>query len=174
MRSWRGAESTSTGVGGSIFRVNRDTRFSKDKRPYKAHLDLWFWQGAKSRDSPGYFFRLTPRMLYLGAGMHGFDRDLLDRYRDAVVDEMRGRQLAASIAAVTARGAELGGRTYKRVPRGLPADHERAPLLLHSGLYAGYEMPVPAEARGAAFVGFCADHFEHVRPLQEWLAALAG
>src|SRR5262249_21978378 len=33
-------------VGGSIFRIARDTRFSKDKRPYKDHLDLWFWQGA--------------------------------------------------------------------------------------------------------------------------------
>src|SRR5689334_19383589 len=46
-------------VGGSIFRIARDTRFSKDKRPYKDHLDLWFWQGAgKSRERPGFWFRL--------------------------------------------------------------------------------------------------------------------
>jgi uncharacterized protein (TIGR02453 family) len=32
-------------VGGSIMRIARDTRFAKDKRPYKTHLDLWFWEG---------------------------------------------------------------------------------------------------------------------------------
>jgi uncharacterized protein (TIGR02453 family) len=34
-------------VNGSIFRVNRDTRFSKDKSPYKDHLDFWFWEGER-------------------------------------------------------------------------------------------------------------------------------
>src|SRR4051794_4151449 len=34
-------------INGSIMRINRDTRFSKDKQPYKTHLDLWFWDGAE-------------------------------------------------------------------------------------------------------------------------------
>jgi uncharacterized protein (TIGR02453 family) len=44
-------------VNGSIMRINRDTRFSKDKRPYKTHLDLWFWEGeGPSRMRPGFGF----------------------------------------------------------------------------------------------------------------------
>ena len=38
-------------VLGSIFRIQRDTRFSPDKRPYKDHLDLWFWHGRAPRRS---------------------------------------------------------------------------------------------------------------------------
>jgi uncharacterized protein (TIGR02453 family) len=40
-------------VLGSIFRINRDTRFSKDKRPYKDHLDFWFWEGDRKATSSG-------------------------------------------------------------------------------------------------------------------------
>ena len=51
-------------VNGSIFRINRDVRFSKDKRPYKTTLDLWFWEGDKRGwDSPGFFLRLMPKAM---------------------------------------------------------------------------------------------------------------
>jgi len=46
-------------VNGSILRINRDTRFTTDKRPYKEHLDFWFWEGdGPSRAYPGLFVRL--------------------------------------------------------------------------------------------------------------------
>src|SRR5687768_6278639 len=69
-------------VNGSIFRINRDTRFSKDKRPYKDHLDLWFWEGeGPSRNCPGYWFRLAPERLILGAGRHRFGPPELEGFR---------------------------------------------------------------------------------------------
>lgn len=75
-------------VNGSILRINRDVRFSKDKRPYKDHLDLFFWSGAKKGwDSSGFFFRLTLNKLLLGCGMHGFMPPVLARYRNNVLDD---------------------------------------------------------------------------------------
>src|SRR4051812_2359594 len=54
----------------SLMRIHRDTRFAKDKRPYKDHLDLWFWTGPdKGWDGSGFFFRLTPTELLIGGGM---------------------------------------------------------------------------------------------------------
>jgi hypothetical protein len=47
-------------VLGSIFRIHRDTRFSTDKRPYKDHLDFWFWQGARKTAVSGLFLRVSP------------------------------------------------------------------------------------------------------------------
>jgi uncharacterized protein (DUF2461 family) len=71
-------------VNGSIFRINRDLRFSKDRRPYKEHLDLMWWRGAgRSRERPGFFFRLTPATLLLGAGMHRFAPDAAARAKSA-------------------------------------------------------------------------------------------
>jgi uncharacterized protein (TIGR02453 family) len=160
-------------VGGSIFRINRDTRFSKDKRPYKDHLDLWFWQGAgPSRERPGLWFRLTPTELQLGAGMHYFDRGLLGRYRDAVVDDTSGKKLAKAVAAVERSGAEIGGKHYKRIPAGYDVGHERAELLLHDGLYAGSSMPVPPEAHTPKFPAFCARRYRAMGPVLDWLVEL--
>jgi uncharacterized protein (TIGR02453 family) len=158
-------------VHGSIFAINRDTRFSADKTPYKTHLDLWFWQGAgPSRESPGYFFRLTPESLMLGAGMHAFSDRALERFRRAVLDERLG---AALEQAANDLAAEIGGRTYKRVPAGLPADHPRAEWLRHSGLSAQVQLePVPQELFADTLPAFCCAHFERAAPLQRWLVEL--
>jgi uncharacterized protein (TIGR02453 family) len=158
-------------VNGSIFRINRDTRFSRDKRPYKTHLDLWFWQGdGPSRGRPGFWFRLTADRLALGAGMHRFERDVLERYRTAVADDGAGGALSEAAARVESAGYELGGRTYKRVPQGYDPAHPRADLLRHEGLYAGVELPVPREAYTRAFPAFCVRRYAEVAPLVDWLA----
>ena len=160
-------------IHGSILAINRDTRFSADKRPYKSHLDLWFWQGeGPNRERPGYFCRIEPDGFMLGAGMHAFAADgVLERFRQAVLDPVRGDQLVAAADAV---GLErVHGRTYARPPRGLPADHPRADWLRHSGLYAERTIqPPPSELFMAACPSFCLDQFERFRPLQQWLVDL--
>src|SRR5262249_39822409 len=126
-------------VNGSIMRINRDIRFSKDKSPYKDHLDLWFWSGdRKGWDCSGFFFRLTPERVMGGAGLHGFAPPVLARYRAAVLDPKRGEALARVVASVRKAGYEVGTESYKKVPAGAPADHPRAALLRHGGLHAGW------------------------------------
>jgi uncharacterized protein (TIGR02453 family) len=162
-------------VHGSIFAINRDTRFSTDKTPYKTYLDLWFWQGdGPSRERPGYFLRLMPECLVLGAGMHAFSPAVLERYRQAVVDPARGAGLEAAAEALRQYpGVELdGGRTYKRVPPGLPADHPRAEWLRHSSLFAACEQPVPDRLFSDQFPSLCFEQFERLAPLQRWLVDL--
>jgi len=159
-------------VNGSIMRINRDTRFSKDKRPYKTHLDLWFWEGeGRSRMRPGFWFRLTPEQLILGAGRHHFEPPLLTRYRQAVVDEGRGSALSAAVSQVESGGYEIGGRHYKRLPTGFDAAPERQDLLLFNALFGWTELPVE-EAREPSFPAFCAGHYARLAPLVRWLAPL--
>ena len=56
---------------GSLQRVNRDIRFSNDKRPYKESLNVWFWHGDnKGWDTPGFWFSVSAKEVYLGVGMH--------------------------------------------------------------------------------------------------------
>jgi uncharacterized protein (TIGR02453 family) len=160
-------------VNGSIFRINRDVRFAKDKSPYKDHVDLWFWSGAKKGwDASGFFFRLTPTKLILGAGLHGFAPPVLARYRRAVVDDDKGAALAKVVAKLRRAGYDVGGETYKKTPRGLPAEHARAGLLRHSGMYAGWEGKHPKELGTPAFVGFAAKHFAAIAPIHAWLRAM--
>ncbi len=159
-------------VNGSIMRINRDTRFSRDKSPYRPWLGLWFWQGeGKSRERPGFYFQLGADSLILGAGIHMMAPPQLDRYRKAVVDAERGPALRDIVDSLAGNSSfDLGGLHYKRVPKGFDADHANADLLLHNGLYAGRKVPVPAALHLPSSVEYCADVYENFAPLLSWLA----
>jgi len=160
-------------INGSILRINRDTRFSSDKRPYKDHIDFWFWEGeGPSRERPGLFMRLRPGTVTLGAGMHRFEAPALAAYRAAVADDARGRALEEALDASTRlRGTTVGGLAYKRIPRGFDADHPRAELLRHAALYVSGEWKLPRTVSGPAFVGWTAERLERLAPVERWLTA---
>jgi uncharacterized protein (TIGR02453 family) len=157
-------------VNGSIFRINRDSRFSKDKRPYKTTLDLWFWEGeTRSWEVPGFFLRLMPDRVIAGAGMHQFSPAQLARYRKAVVDGKAGAQLGKVIAGLG--DMKLGEATRQKVPRGYDEAHPLSALLLHDGLHAIHEGPPPKSVHRPEFVEFCLDKFRAAAPVSRWIAA---
>jgi uncharacterized protein (TIGR02453 family) len=160
-------------INGSILRINRDTRFSSDKRPYKEHVDFWFWEGdGPSRERPGLFMRLRPATVTLGAGMHRFEPPALAAYRAAVADDATGRALEDALMDATGvRGVTVGGLRYKRVPREFGADHPRAELLRHDALYVSGDWKLPRAAGRPAFVGWVAERLEQMAPVERWLTA---
>jgi uncharacterized protein (TIGR02453 family) len=158
-------------INGSIFRINRDVRFSRDKSPYKTTLDLWFWHGErKGWESPGFFFRLEPDELILGAGMHRLSKEQLTAFRAAVLDPVLGGLLSETLEDVRRSGHyQIGGQTLARVPRGYDADHPHASLLRHQGLWAELISNEPEVARAPRFVETCVGHFAATWPVSEWL-----
>lgn len=161
-------------VNKSIFRINRDTRFSKDKRPYKTHQGLWFWEGPGQRmECSGYYLQFEPSRLMLGAGIHCFPRSLLEDFRQSVVHAQHGASLARAVARVSKSGPYiLGGKNYKKIPRGYDPKHKHAEFLLYDGLYFGQEMKIPKEFHSAEFVDFCLERYKAMKPLHQWLLAL--
>ncbi len=159
---------------GSLFRIFRDTRFSPDKSPFKTNLGILFWEGSGPRlECSGYYFHLEPPNLMLGGGLYIIPRTLLERYRCAVADPEYGPELAAIVRKLTAHPEfTIGGEHYKRVPAGYDADPAAAGLLRHSGLYAGYEVPIPAELHSPALIDYCFDRFKPMEPLHRWLTKL--
>lgn len=158
-------------VNGSLFRVNRDVRFAKDKSPYKNHIDLWFWHGARRGwGAPGFYFRMFADHLILGSGMHKFEKTQLDAYRRAVADDEAGEALAETLEKVRAAGLyEIGGDTRKTVPRGFRPSHPRAALLLHEGLHASINTKAGRVVETPEFVDYCLGHFEAMWPISKWL-----
>lgn len=157
-------------VNGSISRVNRDTRFSRDKRPYKDHLDLWFWHGErKGWTQPGFFMRLSAEAVWLGCGMHHFEDECMTRYREAVVNDRSGEALVKAIASVEAAGDyAVGGMDRKQVPRGYDKDGPRARFLRWESLPAMARVS-PAEAQGPDFADRAFVHFRNTWPVGQWL-----
>jgi uncharacterized protein (TIGR02453 family) len=159
-------------VNGSLFRINRDVRFSKDKAPYKDRIDVWFWTGGnKGWETPGYFMRLQADRWAIGAGVHHFGKDGLEVYRNSVVDEVKGKALEAAVARI-GRTYEVGIAVRKTVPRGYDAGHPRAAFLLHEGLVAVLERALPKQVASSGFVDYCVAHFKAVSPVNDWLRSI--
>lgn len=160
--------------GGSIMRIYRDIRFSADKSPYHTNLRLSYWEGPdKKGENPGYFLSLDDRGGEVYAGMHMFEKDLLEKYRAAAADPVTGGELEAAIAAVQgAGGCEVGGESYKRVPAGYSPDHERAALLRYGGLYARSPRIEPAALLTPALVDTCFEYCRSMAPINGWLSEL--
>jgi uncharacterized protein (TIGR02453 family) len=158
-------------INGSIGRVNRDIRFSKDKRPYKTHLDLWFWLGeTKSWDQPGFWFSLNAETVQGGTGMYQFMGDHLDGFRQSAIHPRSGKALMAVIAEVSGKGFAVNGKTRKRPPIGFTIDPERTDLLLYEGLYASFELPAAA-AREPDLIEQLLVRYADMQPINTWLAA---
>lgn len=158
-------------VNGSLFRINRDVRFSKDKTPYKNHIDMWFWQGErKGWESPGYYMRLLPDEMILGAGMHHFSKEGLEAFRRAVLDDASGKALEETVATIEGVGPyAVVGESRKTVPRGYDAAHPRSHFLRFEGLTAHMESRIPSEAASPEFVDICFGHFRSLSPINVWL-----
>lgn len=162
-------------VNRSIFRINRDLRFSRDKSPYKTHSDVFFWIGDDRRSAPGYFLRIIPEGLWVGCGAHSLAPEQLARLRGAIVAAASGGELERILRELQAAAYEIGESTLARVPAGFSADSPRADLLRYTVMHAIAKVsPVPAEFESAAFVGWCLERFVQVKPLVDWLAEHVG
>jgi uncharacterized protein (TIGR02453 family) len=163
-------------VNKSIFRINRDTRFSLDPSPYKTNLGIYFWDGLRPRmESAGFYFGFEPPDMILGGGMYVIPDNLLGRYRNAVVDPRSGREIGKIVAAIRVLpGYTVGGLHYKRVPAGFDPGHPNAELLKHKGLHAGVEIKIPAEFYTARLVDSCLERFAPLASLHHWLMKLFG
>lgn len=167
---------TRTNGSGSIFRIYRDTRFSKDKVPYKTHLGIFLWDGhAKKLESRGFYFQIEPPNMMLAVGMYRFTPEQLAVYRVAVADPKGGAALKRAITKVTGSpGCAIGEPHYKRIPRGFDPDHPRAELLKHNGMYAYTEGRIPKEFTSSALLDYCFDRWKPMMPLHRWLGRVAG
>ncbi len=161
-------------VNKSIFRLFRDTRFSKDKTPYKTHLGLWFWEGeGKRMECSGFYFHLDPPNLMLGVGIYMIPKHIMEECRNSVVHERYGKELSKAIAkARKVPGCEIGREHYKRVPRGFDPDHPNAEFLRYSGFYAGIETKIPNELHTPEILDFCFTQFKQFLPVHKWLVGV--
>jgi uncharacterized protein (TIGR02453 family) len=157
-------------INGSLFRINRDIRFSADKTPYKDHLDMSFWQGDKRGWlSPGFYLRLTMDRLTIGAGLIHLAKEQLPAYRAAVLDSKYGPELAEIVAGIEAAGYGVSGAQRKTVPKGFDPGHERARFLRHEGLFAADHGDIPDEISTPGFVDYCLERYKAFKPLNDWV-----
>ncbi len=110
-------------VGGSLFRIYRDTRFARDKSPYKTHLGIHFrHRDAKDAHTPGFYLHLEPGGCFAGIGIWRPDAPSLARLRAALVENPKAWQRALG-AEPFHSAYEISGDALKRPPKGFDPDH---------------------------------------------------
>jgi len=111
------------GNGGSMFRIYRDTRFSKDKTPYKTHAAAQF-RHAQGKDvhAPGFYLHIEPGQVFAGCGIWKPDSASLKKIRTAISEDGAGWKRAIGAKAFKARYT-LTGESLTRPPRGFDAEH---------------------------------------------------
>jgi len=140
--------------GGSMFRLNRDTRFALDKSPYKTNVGAQFRHRACPKDvhSPGFYLHLEPGGCFASAGIWHPDRDTLQKVRERMLAHPR------AWTALAAKGIQVEGDTLVRVPQGFDPRHALAEDFKLKDYYSGTplsEAQVCAPGFLAEFAGIC-------------------
>lgn len=146
-------------VGGSLFRIHRDVRFSRDKRPYKTATGIQFRHAAgRDAHAPGLYLHIEPGACFVGLGIWRPGREALRRIRDAIVEDPEAWIRARDHGPFRER-FELGGESLVRGPRGFDLDH-----------------PLMEDIRRKDFVGMCpvSDAFVASSTVAHDFLALAG
>jgi uncharacterized protein (TIGR02453 family) len=151
-----------------VARQHRDTRFSKDKSPYKTRT----YGAIDGR----LYAEIAASGLFAGTGYYGLARDQLERFRAAVDDDGPGGALVDIVGALTTDGVETFGVALKTAPRGYDRDHPRAALLRHKMLIAGSRIaPDPRTGIGRdAALDHLRDTWTACAPMLAWLDEYVG
>jgi uncharacterized protein (TIGR02453 family) len=146
-------------VGGSLFRIQRDTRFSKDKTPYKIHTGIQF-RHASGADvhAPGFYLHLQPGEVFAAAGIWRPEGEAARRIRRAIVDDPTGWKRAAHGKGFATRYV-LTGDVLKRPPTGFPSDGPFADDLMRKDFIA----EVKLSEKAATAPGFAREYVDLCR-----------
>jgi len=159
--------------GGSMFRIYRDVRFSKDKRPYKEHAACHFRHAlGKDVHAPGFYMHFAPREVFFGGGLWMPEPVALAKMREAIAGKPATWRKAIHNKEFVTRFGGIRGEGLMRPPRGFDPGHPLIEDLKRKSFYAMQES-TPALAQSPKLVEEVAAAFHGIAPLMRFLCKAA-
>lgn len=158
----------------ALYRIYRDTRFSKDKTPYKTNVAATFnLRGAKNMALAGYYFQISPENVGIGGGIyHPPPKELL-AIRTWIADNWDESGKVIQNRKTEALMGEIYGDQLSRPPKGFAKDHPGEAVLRRKSLIFYTELP-PESALKPTIVEDIATRFEATTPLIHMLNRALG
>lgn len=152
-----------------LFRINRDTRFSRDKSPYKAHFGAFITDRGRKVSRAGYYLHVEPGECLVAGGLYQPPAPELKAVRRAIWEDAAPlRAILRKPSFRKAFGPELPGAKLKTVPRDVPRDHPAADLLRYTS-FEVYRMVPDREALAPAFAKTAVRDFLRMKDFVHWL-----
>jgi uncharacterized protein (TIGR02453 family) len=155
-----------------VFRIFRDVRFSKDKSPYKTHIGGYVppKRAVTGPSGPVAIYVHAGPETFAAAGHYVMEGDDLARYRTAVAEDARGKELVKIIGKLEKKGMKVDAHgAFKRVPKGFDPEHPRAELLKYQGLTATFPPILKGVMTSHKLADWLVKQSKDVSPLVEWL-----
>ncbi len=158
----------------AIFRIYRDTRFSKDKTPYKTHMSAIISPGGrKDMTSPGIYLECSDQHFRIYSGVYMPDAKQLQRIREAIASEPDHFASLLKDKTFKKHFGDIQGEKNKRIKKEFLELAEKQPLLYNKQFY--YFAEFPAETLlDKKLTKIVEKHFLASRPLSEFFAAALG
>ena len=160
-------------MGGSLMRVYRDTRFARDKTPYKTNIGIQFrHELGKDVHAPGFYLHIATDECFFGAGCWHPDADMLGRIRDVIAAQPE-RWFAVRDDRKFGAHWALAGNSLSRPPRGFAAGHAAIEDLKRKD-FIGLTALSASQATGKGLVKLAAERFAAASPLMKFLCEAQG
>jgi uncharacterized protein (TIGR02453 family) len=154
-----------------LFRINRDTRFSKEKTPYKTHFGAFITDRGRKMNRAGYYIHVEPGGCLLAGGLYMPPAPELKAIRAAILaDAAPLRRILRQPAFVRQFGKEMPSDRLKTTPRDVPRDHPDADLLRYKSFGVWRNFP-DRDVQSGAFVKEAARSFRAMADFVHWLNA---
>ncbi len=159
--------------GGSLFRIYRDTRFSKDKTPYKTNTGMHFrHERSKDAHAPGYYLHLQPGECFMGVGLWRPEAKVAYQIRRSIADDPAGWKKAAYAKPFTDLYS-LEGDSLQRPPKGFDPEHPYIDDLKRKDFIASTRLD-QRQVTGSGFMDEFVANCKKATPLMSFLCAAVG
>ncbi len=157
--------------GGSMFRIHRDVRFSRDKRPYKEHAACQFrHRFGRDVHAPGFYVHLAPDEIFFGGGMWMPEPEALLKIRERIAAKPAEWKKVAGSKKFAQIFGGIEGEQLTRPPRGFDPAHPFIADIRRKSFVAGREATAKT-AQSPGFVTEVAETFRALSPLIRFLCA---
>jgi uncharacterized protein (TIGR02453 family) len=153
------------------FRIYRDVRFSKDKRPYKVNMGAGFSEHGKMEQEPGYYVHIEPGKSFLAGGLYMPEPENLAKIRQEIdyntdvflkiLNDKKFKKLFPALGDFD---------KLKTAPKGYPKDHPHIDLLKHKSYIVSHSF-TDAEVLDKKFARKAAEVAKTLKPLNDFLKA---
>ena len=151
-----------------VFRIFRDVRFSKDKRPYKSNYGTFIARDGRKGGNPGYYFHIQPGQSFIGGGIYMPDADKLRAVRTEIYEHPQDFLEIIEAPDFKSRFEMYSEDKLKTVPKGFPKDFEYIDLLRYKS-YSPFKMLTDEELLSVDIIDVIVEHFRHIALFNQFL-----